>query len=377
MPSSIDTRDAGGDGVFAAAQHCPAGEADCFAWWGRQRGDILRQVQANAHLLVRFAAVAEAPQFRDLFPFHLVVQFPPFGVLVRVHELQLAHAALLWMDRQPGQALAGVKQASAMRGRLGSGSRNLITSMVALAMQYREQRWLAEAVARSTRETPPAALAQIDELLDAHPPSLRGALDGEMQFSASLLHALRDAPTSDLVALPWDQEPAWWRVPFDRLSGLGFLPMQTVNLSIENLRRMQAMSDVPADQLDQTLAGLAPLWEADARKCAAPWRRNFVGRCMASMAMPAFPSYMRRIHDVEGHRRLVVLLRQARAQGVAVGGMPAWLAESSAGLRNPYTGQPMRWDAAAGELVFEGRETQSQNADGSSTYRVHMPAEHP
>ena len=52
--------------------------------------------------------------------------------------------------------------------------------------------------------------------------------------------------------------------------------------------------------------------------------------------------------------------------------MPAWLAQSPEALRNPYTLEPMQWDAAANSLVFEGREKQNQNPGRSSTYRVRL-----
>ena len=52
--------------------------------------------------------------------------------------------------------------------------------------------------------------------------------------------------------------------------------------------------------------------------------------------------------------------------------MPAWLDKSPATLRNPYTNQPMQWDAATNNLVFEGKEKQNQNPEQSSTYRVRL-----
>ncbi|MDR2220359.1 MAG: hypothetical protein LBE24_07245 [Methylobacillus sp.] len=50
--------------------------------------------------------------------------------------------------------------------------------------------------------------------------------------------------------------------------------------------------------------------------------------------------------------------------------MPAWLAAQPEELRNPYTLQPMDWDAATQSLVFEGKERQTQNPKPQNVYRV-------
>lgn len=75
---------------------------------------------------------------------------------------------------------------------------------------------------------------------------------------------------------------------------------------------------------------------------------------------------------MSGYRRLVLLQHRAATEQVAPPDMPAWLAQSPEALRNPYTLEPMQWDAATRSLVFEGREKQNQNPGRSSTYRVRL-----
>lgn len=75
---------------------------------------------------------------------------------------------------------------------------------------------------------------------------------------------------------------------------------------------------------------------------------------------------------MEGYRRLVLLQRLAQQHHIAADAVPQWLETSTPELRNPYTEQPMQWDASTQSLVFEGREQQSQHADRSSTYRIHL-----
>ena len=98
--------------------------------------------------------------------------------------------------------------------------------------------------------------------------------------------------------------------------------------------------------------------------------RNFAGNVLADLGKPNFSNYIQRRFDVDAHRRMVMLMLLAKEQQISDEKMPAWLAQSPENLRNPYTLEPMQWDAATRSLVFEGRESQNQNPGNSKTYRV-------
>ncbi len=82
--------------------------------------------------------------------------------------------------------------------------------------------------------------------------------------------------------------------------------------------------------------------------------------------------YVQRVADIDGYRRLVMLQHRAIVQRLALADMPAWLQATPAELRNPYSLQTMRWDAATGSLLFEGREKQIRNPDQSPIYRIRL-----
>ena len=372
MPPSIPV-ESSGDGVLPMRLRCPATESNCFDWYGKHRAEIDAQVQANQTQLQRLAAAASARQFNNPAPFYLLAEFPPYARLARAHELWLAQASLEWTRGQPQRAVDIARQAVQLRSRLAHSSNNLIASMVALAMQYRELRWLSDASAHLTPQMSAEVLKPLEELLAAPPVSLHSALEGEKQFVASIFYSLKDTKRLGFFTNPWDEHPAWWRPLPERASVLAYLPQQTLNLSIRNLEQVQAVSDLPAHQLEVAFSNALRQWSED-YSCETPWKRlrNAVGLCMAGIAVPSFQGYAQRIADIDGYRRLILLQHRAATQRIAPEDMPTWLAKAPQELRNPYTLQPMQWDAATGSLVFGGREPQSQNPDQSPVYRVRL-----
>lgn len=366
MPPTMPSENSG-DGVLPTRLRCPAGEADCFRWYGGYRTEIHALAQENRLLLQRLSAAASARQFSNPAPFYLQAEFPPFARLVRAHELWLAQASLEWTGGQPQRAMDIARQAAQLRSRLASSSNSLVASMIALAMQYRELRWLSDAIAHVEPQTPASVSKSIEELLLAPPESLRQAMEGEMRFVASAFYFLKDA---GLFAAPWDEPPAFWQRPLNRAANLGYLPGQTLNLSVGYLQQVQVISGLPAHQLETAFSNAMRQWNED--EACSLWKhlRNPAGICTAAIGMPSYQGFAERVADIDGYRRLVLLHHRATTQRIAFADMSAWLAQSPQELRNPYTLQPMRWDAADSSLVFEGREKQSQNLDRSPIYRI-------
>lgn len=66
--------------------------------------------------------------------------------------------------------------------------------------------------------------------------------------------------------------------------------------------------------------------------------------------------YANRTADLEGIRRLYLLVAILRAVEIGREALPAALEAAPAGLRNPYTGKAFEWDAASGAIIFTGSE---------------------
>lgn len=80
------------------------------------------------------------------------------------------------------------------------------------------------------------------------------------------------------------------------------------------------------------------------RKLGLPFIYSPLGEAQAvkSYALQ-YSSYARRVHDLEGIRRLALLALQAHGQGLASWSAQEFLSNTGAELVNPYTGNPMIW----------------------------------
>lgn len=369
MPPSIPPPRDTVDDVLPTRLRCPPEAADCFAWYAQHEADIVSLAHTQSAVLQRLTGITSAARFSNPAPAYLHAEHAPFGVLVRAHELWLAQASLAWNHGQQLQAMDMTRQAVQLRRRLASGADTLVAAMIAIAMQNRELRWFSAASAQGTQPPPAAVTEIIESLLSVPPESLTSALAGEMRFIASAFYLYR---TAGLTAETSDEPPAWWQRTLHKTSNVGLLPHHTLNLSIAYQQQVQALSSLPPHQLQTAFSEASRQWAQDGT--CLPWGhlRNPVGRCLAAIQAPSYQGYAQRIADVDGYRRLVLLQHRSAIEKVAPPDMPAWLAQSPEALRNPYTLQPMQWDAATNSLVFEGREKQNQNPDRSSTYRVRL-----
>lgn len=368
MPPSITAEATLGD-VLPDRLRCPVGEPDCFAWFVKHGDEIQALAKTHQALLQRLAAAAGAPQFSNPAPFYLLAEFPPYGLLMRAQELWLAQAALAWVHGQPQQAMDIARQAAQLRSRMASTSNSLIASMITLAMQHRELRWFSDASAQTASLTPAAVSTAIEELLSVPTESLGSAMEGEMRFVASGFYLHQ---TADLFTTSWDEPPTWGQRLLNKASNWAYLPGQTLNLSLDYLQEVQAIGGMPAQKQGAAFSSLMQQLEDDG--ACLPWKRlrNVTGTCLAAITAPSYQGYAQRVTDMSGYRRLVLLQHRAAVEQVAPPDMPAWLAQSPEALRNPYTLEPMPWDAATRSLVFEGREKQNQNPGRSPTYRVRL-----
>lgn len=369
MPPGISVPYDAGEAVLPARLRCPAEAVDCFAWYARHEAELSSMAHSQAAVLQRLMAITSAPRFHNPAPAYLQAEFAPFGVLVRAHELWLAQASQAWTRGQPLQAMDMARQAVRLRSRLAGGADTLVAAMIAIAMQHRELRWLSAASAHAAQPQPAAVSEAIEALLSVPAQSLAPTLEGEMRFVAGAFYLYRNA---GLTAHSAEALPAWWERRFHQAGRWVFLPHHTLNLSVGYLQQVQALSRLPADRLQRAFSEAGRQWTDDG--ACMPWRqlRNPVGHCMAATGMPSYQGYVQRIADIDGYRRLILLQHRAAAEQVALTDMPAWLAKSPEALRNPYTLQPMHWDATTRSLVFEGREPQNQNPERSSTYRVRL-----
>jgi len=84
-------------------------------------------------------------------------------------------------------------------------------------------------------------------------------------------------------------------------------------------------------------------------------------------------TYAERTHDLDGYIRLVALQAALRRDGVPPAQIAGYVQRAGPDLRNPYDGQPMRWDAAHATLSFEGKQKNTFNPEATpKTFSVRL-----
>ncbi|WP_313296738.1 hypothetical protein [Diaphorobacter sp.] len=345
------------DEVLPEAVRCPSSHAGHCHQWYEQHSETLRALLAQHQpLLDRMDAAANADSFSNPFPVYLTFSLPPYQLLVTAHELQLAKASLYWSAHDYERALQLLERSDRLTHRLAHGANNLVGSMIAVAMQYRMLRWLSSAL-KVDGALPQTIARRIQALLEQPAINLRNGIHGEGQLvihTAGLIGAY--------AATDWVQN-VYFR--------LVYLPHETMNRQLHQMQLFSPLATAPADQLD-TVNGQAQQQWSDAEKKRLRWwgLRNRAGNQMIAMGAPSYIDFIQRAHDVNAYQRMVLLQLHAAEQRIPAHQMAEWLQTSPAEWRNPYTLEPMRWDANTQSLVFEGRASQSQNPDRSRTYRI-------
>lgn len=85
---------------------------------------------------------------------------------------------------------------------------------------------------------------------------------------------------------------------------------------------------------------------------------NAVGDMLSTWPAGILGQHATRVADVEGIRRLALVMAELRSHSVAATGVSAALAASS--LRNPYTDKPFGWIAKDGLIVFVGLDSKNR-----------------
>lgn len=291
-------------------------------------------------LAERYDAMLATEAWHDGNVAHPTLPAPSFHA-AREGQRQLFVRA--WLAARTGDAAATqalLARDLAFWRRVLASSSNLVRKMVAAFSIDRHFQWSSLVL-----RTLPFA-----QQLDAVPASWHAELTpaersmqlvmaGEYKVVQAILGQVEFAQR----AKPWPKSMR------HRLSG--FQKQDSLNRYAGYVSSVADTLNVPYAQLPAAVARAGAL-----RPDLAP--RSFLDRFynMSGKAMLAVPadlaSYAVRVADLEGVRRAALLTAQLRAENVPTEQMQARL--NAAVLRNPYTGQPLVWDAASAAVLFTG-----------------------
>jgi len=216
--------------------------------------------------------------------------------------------------------------------------------MIALSMQMRQQRVVSHLLLRHP------------VLARAHTARWQAALSSEADLSAALagegrwmVSSFNTDMSQELRRLAAGNFPgkdeASMVARLEKTLAISqkfYLHHETLNRFYRAYRVAMRLADVPADQIDAQVTRVAQ----EQVIIGQPWwkrpyfgLRNQLGNILLEMGQPDIQRYIERAHDVEGHRRLVLLQLAAYSAGLEAADMPDWLGAAGvdgAGMLRTY-----------------------------------------
>jgi hypothetical protein len=149
-------------------------------------------------------------------------------------------------------------------------------------------------------------------------------------------------------------QPGSLGLPFDRIGPLQkfpqrfvFKPNATVNQFFYNHKDLLEWSRLPADKR-------LPSPEIKPARSFGflDVGYNPIGVILLSIATPNFGSYIYRLDNLDGLIRLINIKQRIRHDRIAKNKIESFLKQDIPFCKNPYTNQPMIWDAKTETLYF-------------------------
>ncbi len=318
----------------------------CLSAARSQRQLIETMLSDNVRLLERNGILYQYPEFENTYhpPFPYTPMVPHEGVSA-AHQLLLSRCALL--AEHGASALAVEMIVRDMRYAklvLRARELSLLDKMVFNMRVVRDATLLSELI-REHHRSAWSALARLEEhdlLLTHEERAIGNVLGHEIRGTDSFFD---------------------WLTPFgrgdDRLTGFLVWAMSSRNATLNMLSNSaSAVASVDDTDGEAFVSGLRTLNAQNDRLFALSWRwlYNPMGKWQASnFHQSLIEPYMLRMHDTDGLLRLVALQLDILKKGIARREIPAYLRGPRPGLSDPYSGRPMLWDAARGELYFVPR----------------------
>ena len=316
---------------------CGMEGASCLVQVAADEGAARDVVAAHRALLARYRALLAYPEYVEtqqlLHPETPLVPFVPLSAAQRVFFVDAALA--LRAGRAEGLA-ADLERSLALSRRMLAGSRTVIGKMIAAAHARRAVQFTSELLASPSAWARRHAGWLAEALAPLSPAELRlGEVLG-MEFRMQL-SVLRECG-AELAP---------------RALCYFLQPNATANMDYHRYYQpFTELDAAPPEKLDAMRRALKARDLSD-----PPWwlAYNPVGKLLSANAHPDWSDYVVRTHDVDALMRLVALQAAIVASGTAAERIPELAAVRERRYADPYTAQPMQWDASRRQLYFEPR----------------------
>ena len=332
---------------------CDVEKEKCLAVYQSKSADVQTQTEEYKVLLSRYRKIRDYKGFGTaMAPVDFQTPIPSWQHIIAMSELVDATIARR-ISVKGSQQEAVEELAAEIKSwrRILQSDDWLITQMIAVATLHRKYRLASEIMGAH-----PALIADHPDLwkkitapLAPADTNIVNSMRAEFQFALSLYRDLRSQQSFPDDSFFEGAAGAPLRAAF--LAG-GYRANASINQAYADFKRTgDLFSKSPKD----ILAGRQAMLDAQQKMHGITLGAIFfnpVGRITAASGAPDFTVYAFRINDLIGLSRLIDLQRRVIEGGVSIDGVGAALKAAGPTLFDPYTENPMQWDAASKKISF-------------------------
>lgn len=329
---------------------CMNGNPDCANAFVSADGVFEQWMASEDWLLPRYRELIHYHGWRESGPFKVFDPLPPYGLVVDGQRLLLLNAQVLAKRGDYAGVRDLLEEDSTFWRHVLESSDILISRMIATAAVTRDFE-LGSLVLRNVpsahvKEALPTAWSRPFSESEL---SMLRCLVGEWMYISGPVHNADES----LQALSPDsilpRTMKWLSKPL-------YQPQDFMNRYAAYFLEVARLLSVPPDRFESAVnqaETFAQRTNSENFPPRSPY--NVMGQILMGMdAANDYGKYARRVEDLEGIRRAVLLAANLRAAGVKADDVSAALKTNT--LREPYHNTPFEWDEKGSDIVFHGLE---------------------
>jgi hypothetical protein len=336
--------------VRAISDACREPGSECLQAMKLGSATLAEWSASERWLLERYQTLIALPAWLETAPLEPQMPLPSYNVATEGQRLLFVEA---W-KRAGEKDVAGVRNLLSQDVRFWRHtlecSDMLISKMIAVAGLRRHFKFANLVL----RRLPAGSEAQArppewDAEITRSERSMMRTLVGEWVFAS---HILEQEKVSDWW--PPEEEGTFVKRVFQLAAAPLFQKQDFSNEQAVMFVKVNAALDVPYSQYRDAIPRARAILNGSQGELPMFRLYNPIGAFFRWINSWNYETYSERVVDIEGQRRAALLASELRSRGVTAAQVAAELATSA--IRDPYSGEPLGWDAQKGVLTFTGLE---------------------
>ncbi len=325
-----------------------------------QAADKLKKFETdNALLIERYEALLKYPHYAEVGSPSLYLPSMSYSVSQTLNELRCAKAAISLANGDTHAALESLDASIRFWHNNLRGSTTLVSRMLATANLNTDYYFFNDFL----NYKPAIAQTHYDQIqkilahFNADDTDFTKPIKGEFRYGAYAMRRMGE-DTDELLSqdeiLGEKIGPMVKMGAYLNKTAL-FRPNATINRHAEIFTRYLELARLPAYELIEkqqvTLENLQRDFDPDKHRLR-DYTYNPFGNILLSTGLVSMSDYQLSVHSLDGYVRLLKLKVAIRFQAIPPTEVALYLTRADSSVSNPFTQQPMAWDAASGKLSF-------------------------